>query len=250
MSAHLDTITVCESAFAILEATIPDPMRVPANGDFKFRYESHTPNVVVVQKLSRIVTGLYASIALMERGLYQELAVIFRLLDEFGEDVSFMCEAIRRGEQSNIQRRFIEEFFQEEFDTENPLLATQHRHRVSRRQIHAAIARVEENPLNPSDSQELYRTITNANSGYVHGASEHILEMYGGNPPGYYLSGMLGTRRQPTFEDTSWNYFYRGLLSFMEAATSFGLAELRGQLYAFRTHFEEQWGQTEWPCPE
>ena len=117
-------------------------------------------------------------------------------------------------------------------------------------EITLTIARIEENPVNPSDFQELFRTITNVNSGYVHGASEHILEMYAGNPPRYHLSGMLGTRRQTTFEDVSWIYFYRGLLSFMVAATSFGLAELSGQLYEFRTHYEKQWGRIEWSCPE
>lgn len=176
--------------------------------------------------------------------------MIFRLLDEFREDVSFMCDAIRTGSPSALQRRFISEFFQEEFDNENPFLATQRRDRVSRRHIHAALARTNVSPVNPSDSQELARTITNANSGYVHGASEHILEMYGGDPPHYHLDGMLGTRRQSTYEDLAWNYFYRSLLSFMEATASLGHQDLSSQLYSFRGLFEHAWGRTKWESPE
>jgi hypothetical protein len=250
MRPLIDTLIVCTASFERLEAVIPDPVKVPDGDDFVFRYDRHTPQIVVVQKLGRAVTGLRAVLALLERGLYQEVGVMYRLLDEFREDVSFMCDGIRNGQLSDSQQRFINEFFQNEFDTDNPFLATQRRDRVSRRQIQAALARIAESPVNPSDSQELARTIANTNSGYVHGASEHILEMYGGDPPRYFLEGMLGTRRQTTFEDLAWTYFYRALLSFMEAAGAFGLDDLFQQLHAFRSSFEQHWGRTEWEPPE
>ena len=112
---------------------------------------------------------------------------MFRMLDEFREDVSLMCDAIRNGHTSKMQQRFIDEFFQEEFDADSPLDSTQRRNRVPRRKIQAFIAQLDANQLNPSDSQEVARTIANTNSGYVHGTSDHILEMCGGNPPRYYL---------------------------------------------------------------
>ena len=127
---------------------------------------------------------------------------------------------------------------------------TQRRNRIPRRQIHAAIARIEQNQLNPSDSQEVTRTITSVNSGYVHGTSEHILEMYGGNPPHYHLDGMHGTRRQETFENLAWSYFYRSLLAFMDAAVTFRLTNMTQSLYQFRELFEECWGQTDWRSPD
>ena len=126
------------------------------------------------------------------------------MLDEFGEDVWFMCDAILRGRSSPLQDRFITDFFQPEFDHENPFLATQRRDRVPRRRIQAAIGRMPENPVNPNDSQELARTIANTQSGYVHGTSEHILDMYGGHPSRYRLEGMRGTRRQQVYENRAW----------------------------------------------
>ncbi len=112
------------------------------------------------------------------------------------------CQVVHSG-VVQAWRRLLQCCVQEEFDSESPLLSTQRRDRVPRCQIQAALARAEVSELNPGDSQELSRTITNANSGYVHGTSEHILDMYGGNPPQYYLSSMLGSRRQETFENTS-----------------------------------------------
>ena len=250
MRMLVDTISVCEAVFVELEGSIPDPVLVPTDDSFVFRYEDHTPHIVVVQKLSRIATGLRASLALLEQGLYQEVGALFRMLDEFGEDVWFMCDAILRGRRSALQERFIADFFQSEFDHENPLLATQRRNRVPRRQIQAAIARMPENTVNPHDAQEVARTIANAQSGYVHGTSEHILDMYGGDPPRYHLKGMLGTRRQTTFEDLAWSYCYRGLLAFMAAAGAFRLTTLLENLFAYRAAFEENWGRTEWESSE
>lgn len=250
MQVLQDTVAVCDIAFNALESQVPDPERVEDGDDFVFRYNEHTPEIVVILKLSRICTGLRAAMALLERGLYQEVAVVFRMQDEFREDVSFMCNAIRTGCISDLQRRFIDDFFQEEFDDNLPLNARQRRDRVPRRQLQAAIARFPEAELNPSDAQELARTITNVSSGYVHGASGHILDMYGGDPPRYHLSGMLGTRRQQSFEELAWSYFYRSLIAFMEAGLTFGLNELLEQLYRFRTHFEHCWGRTEWRSAE
>ncbi len=104
------TLSHCENAFRVLEATIPAPIQVPEGGDFSFRYDIHTPQIVVVQKLARIITGLKATLTLLPAGLYQEVGAMFRMLDEFSEDVSH-ADAIRSGQVSDLQQRFIDEFF-------------------------------------------------------------------------------------------------------------------------------------------
>lgn len=245
MNPFRDTLAVCDLAFRRLEAQIPCPSRVPKGDNFVFRYVDHTPEIVVVQKLSRTLTGLRATLALLEKGLYQEVGAMFRMLDEFREDVSLMCDAIRNGHTSKMQQRFIDEFFQEEFDADSPLDSTQRRNRVPRRKIQAFIAQLDANQLNPSDSQEVARTIANTNSGYVHGTSDHILEMCGGNPPRYYLDGMLGTRHEETFEKTARDYLYRALISFIEAALAFGQYDLDRCLDQFKHSFEQCLGMTE-----
>ncbi len=240
MDIFAETLSKLDSAFRQLEAQVRSPIRVNKRGGFVFRYETHTPEIVVVQKLSRVLTGLRATLALLERGLYQEVGVMFRMLDEFREDISFMCDAVRNGNTSDLQKQFIEDFFQEEFDADNPFKATQSRRRVPRRKIQAMLARtIQQEPLNPSDSQEIFRTIANTNSGYVHGTSEHILDMCTGNPPRYRLDGMLGTHLQQTFEKTAQDYFYRAILSFNEAALSFQQTDLDRNLDQHKRMFEQ-----------
>lgn len=243
-------IAVCDTVFHKLESLIPAPVKVPKGDDFAFRYNEHTPQIVVVQKLSRIATGLRACVALLEHGLYQEVGVMFRILGELHEDVWFMCEAIRSGECSELHDQFIADFFQPEFDHDNPLLASQRRNRVPRRRIQAYLARISEMPVNPSDAQEIARSITNTYSGYVHGASEHILGMCGGDPPRYQLAGMRGTRRENEFEASAWNYFHRSLGAFIHSAGVFGLNNLLEKLFEYRDVFETTTGKTDWESPE
>ena len=186
-----------------------------------------------MQKLARILTGLCACLVLSDNGLYQKVGAVFRMLDEFVEDVSFLCGAIRKGLLSEAQTRFLQEFFRPEFDHRNPFLATQRRSRVPRRKIQAAFAGMPENPVNPSGAQELARTLANAFSGYVHGTSECILDLCAGDPPRYQLQGMPSGRRQTEFEHLSRHYFYRGLMAFMDAAGAFGCSDLLEKLVQF-----------------
>ena len=227
------TIVVCDRAFRALEETVPGPIRKSVNGDFVLRYEEKTPRVVVIQKLSRISTGLKASRALLDLGLYHEVGAAFRMLDEFGEDVQFMCFAMHNLCTPETQKAFVDEFFQEEFDSADVLQSTK-RHRVPRKKIRAEIARVHSEALNPSDAQAIARTVQNVQSGYVHGPSVHILDMCGGDPPRYYLNGMRGTRRQDTFENTAREYFDRALGAFALAACAFGLTMLAADLRQFQ----------------
>ena len=237
-----ETIGICDRAFQTLEAQIPAPIRVRYGDDFVFRYEKHTPEIVAVQKLSRISTGLKASMALLHLGLYQELGSMFRMLDEFREDVHLMCNAIRNQGTSDVQQRFIEEFFQEEFDSDSPLESTQKRDRIQRKKIQAALAKTSKEVLNPSDAQGVARTLAKVFSGYVHGSSVHILEMYGGNPPHYYLNGMRGTGHEMTFEKTAQICFLRSLCAFFDAAMAFGMDDLAQSIDQF---MEQHYGKTE-----
>ena len=240
---YKQAIVVMEKAFVILESTIERPKFVQRGSYQVFRYETNSIKAAVIQKSARLISGLNASLILLEHGFIQELGVIFRTIDEFKEDIFFLCEAIRNNEITDLHKEFLEYFYMEEFDKpDNPLLSEQKRPSIPRKKILAAISGIKENDLNPSDSQEIFRTINKAYSGYVHGASNHILEMYGGQPPKFYLSGMSGTPRINESVKDCWNYIYRGLISIMMVALSFGQNELIKELYEFRDYFEAESG--------
>ena len=198
-----------------------------------------------------MISGLNASLVLLKAGYVQELGALFRMLDEFNEDILFLCQALRSGEISELHQKYLTAFYQEEFDNpDNAFLSTQNRPTVSRRKIHAAISRIPENELNQSDHNELQRTLSQAYSGYVHAASAHVMEMYGGNPPSYHVSGMQGTPRIAEFTNNAWDYFYRGLITIMMVALTFKKDNLLQELYEFRTYVEKKSSRTEWEHPE
>lgn len=248
---YIETLPVLQNAFAHLEGKIEKPVFIKRGSYDVFRYEKQSIEAAVIQKLARVISGLNASLLLLRGGFVQEICVIFRTLDEFNEDIFFLCQAIRTGEITELHRKYLDSFYQEEFDEpDNPFLSEQKRPTISRKKIHAANANMPESEMNRSDGKELFRTLSQAYSGYIHGASVHIMDMYGGNPPQFHLSGMLNTPRIKESMEDACNYFYRGLLSVMMVATSFKELELLKELYSFRHYFEKQSGRPEWESPE
>lgn len=226
-----------------LASRIPQPQRVPYKTSFVFRYAEKTIEQAIVQKLARIVSTLNAAYLLMAHGFVQEQGTLQRVLHEMHEDVIFLSYSRVFSEFTPLHQEFLEAFYEEEFDAESAMDSTQKRPMVSRKKIQAYIARKEGSGLDPSTGVELARTITKAYSGYVHAASPHIMDMYGGYPPHFHVDGMLGTERHVEHRQDLWNYFYRSILNFGLAAKAFGDQELFDQIHAFTVKFEEAAGR-------
>jgi len=235
-----------EEAFVYLEGKIERPEFVSFGSKKEYRYNNKSLKAAIIQKLARVVSGLHASIVLLEGGYVQELGAIFRTLDEFNEDIIFLCAGLRARELSDLHNKYLEYFYQEEFNIpNNPFLSDQKRPTIPRKKIRAAICGMKEYPLNPSDAAEVHRTISQAYSGYVHGASPHIMEMYGGHPPKFYVSGMKGTPRIAQFASNCSDYFYRGLHSIMLISLSFNEKAFFDKLVEFRKYFEIESDKTD-----
>ncbi len=251
INLFVEIINVIEGAFEKIQAKVPPPDFIDRGLGKVFRYQNETVEVAIVQKCARMVSGLNASLVLLRSGYVQELGALFRMLDEFNEDILFLCQAIQTGETTELHKKYLKAFYQEEFDNpSNALLSKQNRPTVQRKKIHAAISRIPGQELNQSDNKELHRTLSQAYSGYVHGASVHIMEMYGGNPPKFHISGMLGTPRIAEFTNNTWDYFYRGLITIMMVALTFKQKNMLRQLYEFRDYIEKKSHRTEWDHPE
>jgi hypothetical protein len=251
INLYKEILPVLERAFYILENKIDKPTFIKRGSYHVFRYSDQSIEAAIIQKLARIVSGLNASLSLLSGGFVQESGALFRTLDEFNEDIIFLCQAMQSGQVSELHKKYLDSFYQEELDQpDNAIESTQKRPTTPRKKIQAAISNMPESELNPSDHKEVLRTISQAYSGYVHGASCHIMEMYGGNPPHYHISGMLGTPRIVESIKDAWNYFYRGLLSVMSAAMAFKEDDLLKELYVFRDYVEKKSGKTEWKKPE
>jgi hypothetical protein len=252
MSIYQETNEFLVECFHKLEAPIPPPVPTQLGSHIGLRYNIHRMEIAIIQKLARCISGLNASLLLLEAGYTQELGALFRTLDEFHEDISFLALAVVGNiEVTETHKKYLEHFFQEEFDNpDNAILSTQKRDLIPRKKIRAIIATSEKSGLNPHDSQELSRTISQAYSGYVHGASGHICEMIEGQPLKYQLSGMPGTYRQSEFIYNYWDYAYRGLITTVLAAKALGNGDIVEKVKAYIAHFEKVTGDTGSGDPE
>lgn len=232
-------LTYLEGIVEDLDRRVPPPQFVEKV--HAFRHVEKSIRQAIVQKLARMVSTLHAAYLLRNHGFVQEQASLQRILDEIQEDVLFLAFGIIRGDdQSPLHRNYLDAFFQEEFDANTAIESTQKRQTIPRRKIHAYLARMEEAPMDPSRGQELFRTTNKIYSGYVHAASAHIMDMYGGNPPRFHMRGMKATEAYEAYRKDIRNYFYRGISSFVFAARAFGDDKLCAKIYDLVRRFERE----------
>lgn len=239
-----EALALMEETFAILEGMVPKPQRVPVSDGYWHRYAEQTPEQAIVQKLARYVSGLHAARLLNRHGFVQEQAALQRMLDEFGEDIYFLSLGVKTG-LTERHHQYLTYFYAEEFaDPDAPLQpGATRRPSVPREKIRAYLVRhVTGEAVNPALASSAFKTVSGAYSGFVHGASPQIMDMYGGDPPRFHLGGMVGTPRVEGAELDLWNYVFRGLLAFAFAAAAFGRDELFEKLRERIADFERRSG--------
>lgn len=234
-----DVLRRLERQYHTMGQSIPVPILVAQHGIPFFRHEQHTDTLLCFLKGVKLTSTLNAALLLFRHGYAQELGALARIADDLFNDILFMLKSLDGKNPSKDQLRFFEEFFQEEF--ENPLnviAGSKKRDIVSRRKLHATFGHLAKKSLNPSDAQTMMSTIHAALSGYVHGAYPHIMELYGGNPPRYHMSGLLGTPRIAEWNGQLVTYVYRGIMVSGLVAIKLGLKDSESVLRALLEEFE------------
>ena len=205
----------------------------------QFRHETLTESLACYLKGVKTISTLNACLLLLRHGHTQEIGALCRMVDDFCNEIFFLLKPQSDAGFSEDQMRFLESFFQEEFDQPaDPLASTQKRETVPVRKIHATFAKLASADMNSSDAQELLRTTHQAFSGYVHGAYPHIMEMFGGDPPTFHVSGMLGTPRIDEWRGQLVGYVHRLNMASVFIARKLGLEDMEKQLRAFLREFE------------
>jgi len=219
-----------------LAKRVPQPQSVPYKDGFVFRHVEKTVHQALLQKLARLVSSLHATRLLMTHGFVQEQAALQRVLDELQEDVTFLASGVIFNKWTPLHDDYLAAFFEEEFDAETAIDSTQKRPMIPRKKIRAWISSVE-GGLDQSRGVEIARTISKAYSGYVHAASPHIMDIYGGNPPAFHMRGMLSTLRHVEHRADLWNYIYRAIIAFAFAVKAFGDDKLFATIREFADEF-------------
>lgn len=209
----------------------------------RFRHETLSDALACYLKGVKIISTLNAALVLLKEGYTQEIGALCRMIDDYCNEIFFLLVPQDGEKFSADQIRFLEDFFQEELDRpDNPLASTQKRSNVPTRKIHSTCAKLSKNEANPSDAQEILRTVHQAFSGYVHGGYPHIMEMYGGNPPRFHMSGMLGTPRIIEWRNQLKEYVYRTIMVSILVARKLGSSELETAIKELMKEFEQRIG--------
>ena len=239
-----EMLNIMERVFRDFEAAVPRPELVRFSYGYVFRFREKSIHQVLIQKLARVQSALRAAHLLLKHGYIQEQGVLHRVIDETNEDILFLVYAITNDRVTELHEHYLAAFWEEEFnDAGDALSSEQKREMIPRKKIRAYLANLEGAPVDPSRGVELGRTISKTYSGYVHGASPHIMDTYGGFPPRFHTQGMLGTPRIDEHTRDLWNYMYRGFLSHIFVAKAFGAAEHVEFLIKKKEQFEANVGK-------
>jgi hypothetical protein len=226
-----------EVSFRQLEQMVPAPISKPWKDGFVARYADRTIEQAIIQKLARTISGLRALKVLLETGLFQELCIIQRTLDEVEEDVMFLSLALINNDVTERHRQFLEYFYAEEFENPSDIYGShQSRPMVSRDKIRAYVNRL--SGTDSSHANVVGKIIAKSYSGYVHAASPQVMDMYLGHPPKFDISGEYAVLRFDLHASDAQNYFYRALVSMAFAAKAFGDEVLFSRVYEKTKEFE------------
>ncbi len=241
---YKQTLKTLGASFDLLYAQIGPPKLVRFGREYAYRYEDKSIHQAIIQKLARLVTALQSIMLLNRCGLLQEQAVVQRTLDEFEQDINFLSFGVIFDDRSSLHDRYLEAFYEEEFDSPaNAIESTQKRPMIPRKKIIAYLAKDRGTGYNQSSSVEVMRTLSKTYSGYVHGASPHLMELCYGEPPRFHL---FGSKDSPLFDDHEAdmiNYFYRGILAFAVSAKACGNEKLFEDLQQFSITFAKHSGR-------
>jgi len=215
-------LTLMDDAFKDFEAFVPKPKLVDIPIGTVFRYQERSVYQALIQKLARVQSALRAAYILLQKGFVQEQAMLHRVIDETNEDILFLVFAITNDKITDLHKRYLDAFWEEEFDNVDAINSTQKRDMVPRKKIRAYLAKIGAPQLDQNSGVEVYRTLSKAYSGFIHGASPQIMELYCGNPLRYHTKGMLDTPRIANYTHDLWNYMYRSLISHIFFAKAIG----------------------------
>jgi len=227
-----------DAAVHDLASRVPQPKPLPFKDSFVFRHIEKLPQQAIVQKLSRVVSGLRAAATLYDAGLYQEQAAIQRMVDEIGEDILFLSVPLITKDLTDHHTRYLEIFFQEEFDSTTGESLDAPKPTVLRRHIRAYIAK--HGGDDPNAHIKASKTIHKMDSGYIHAASPQIMDSYGGHPPHFHTEGMSGTAREVEYRWYIQNYLFRAASSFAIAAKAFQQEVLHAEMMELTNSWEQQ----------
>lgn len=240
---YFETLDWMDQRIIEFFSQVPDPSPIHNGRGFHLRFVEQTTQQAIIQKLVRIVSGIRASNLLLKTGFIQEQAALSRIVNELQDDVCFLSIASLQIPIPipTILNQYLEAFYAEE-DTIGQWRAKNRitgRNQVPRRKILKFISDHSGLGLGlEGTNSDSALAISYAFSGYIHGASPHIMEMFDHTNNCFRTDAWPESPFRQDHELDIRNYYYRGIISFALAAKSFGDDRSMDESLAFLKHFE------------
>jgi hypothetical protein len=194
-----------------------------------WRYANPRLEHICIQRLYRIISGLYACANLLRFGQIQEIGVILRTVTEFQQDIVFLLEDYKPGQPNDAQKKFVEEITKEGYvDLTVPFKGATPRETMSRKKIEASVARHYGMGQNPSDYKQITSLENDILGGFVHAVYPSVMDIYGGDfeNPQYHPFGILTKRIFSTWSSQIMIYMERLFYKAYLVAHNFGLEKI------------------------
>jgi hypothetical protein len=235
------SLNAMKRACHLMAESIPQPAIILRENGPAYRYAHKGHKEALVLKSVKYLSGMHSLQVLLDAGLVLEAGAVMRGLDEANLDIMFIAGPyIFQKALEKWHQMYLSEFFQEEFNHPDPLKSSQKRHRVSREKIRSYVARTYDHNGQSEDVSKVFGTIETALSGYVHGAANHIIDVYDGcrftiplQPGDGPLETLLLQRN---------NYCTRGLMSLSTAARGMAMFDLFDELHRLNDELFDEYG--------
>jgi len=160
-----------------------------------FRYTAPGARHFCLLRCVRIVSGMYASMALCRAGFTQEIAVVLRTALEFCSQIEYVLASLDSDlHPQGKAAEFVADFFRDSWIAreENEKRIKLHQH-----EVHDAVGKsLEETIGRDAGEIPMSRLMSRSYmsfSSYVHGRYVECMDLYGGRPGNFHLFGMRNT---------------------------------------------------------
>ena len=221
-------------AFRDFAECVPAPKMHELEEGAIFRFENQGIKEAIVLKAARLQSLVRASLVLAQHGFIQELGILQRAISETQEDILFLVFGVTL-RQGKLHEKYLDEFWRKPVDESGQLKG--HGNSVPRKKIRAYVIKETNKDKKYVESEGIRnsRSLYSFESGYVHGASEQIMDLYYPaqnilRVPSFHTKGLAGTARAEEYRQDFWDYIYRSVRSYVQIASALGLHHQAKQL--------------------
>ena len=215
LTAGNEAIALADLRFQELAQLLPPVTPVRVGVELQPRFAERLPEQAILLKVARQISVTSFILRAVESGNLHEQAILQRIADEAGEDVTFLAMGMRSG-LNKTHRKFLAGFWNEDFVDDGTGPKFTYTPQVPRKEIRQYIEK-NCNSLGVEGRESAARTLYGVMSGYVHGSAGYALELFDKRNHRFRLTGAFDRAQQLPYLMNAVNYPYRAVMSVVHA---------------------------------